>query len=298
MKYINTVFLVLLMIVILMMFSRYVLKSGLSKYHEGFTQNERYISKSNCDIYDDFYVSIYDNLNETESRVLYDYKNIIKTIQFDKKDKVLDIGSGSGHFLNLLENQNVDGIGLEKSKAMIEHSTKLYPNIYVIQGDAYDAKTFDHSTFSNICLFHFTFYEFDNKKSLIRNCFHWLRNNGHLIVHLVNKKEYNPLVSAANPFSNTNFQKYTKERVKKARIDFHDFEYLEQIDFKNDNRVLIKETFTDALTQNVRENENTLFMDSLQDNLQVFLQNGFIVKGQFSYKNDENQFIYIFEKTG
>ena len=87
-----------------------------------------------------------------------------------------------------------------------------------------------------------------------------------------------------------------KERIKKARIDFHDFEYLEQIDFKNDNRVLIKETFTDALTQNVRENENTLFMDSLQENLQLFLQNGFTVKGKFAYKNDENQFIYIFEK--
>ena len=86
MKYINTVFLVLLIIVILMMFSRYILKSGLSKYHEGFTQNERYITMSNCDIYDDFYVSIYDNLNETESRVLHDYKNIIKTIQFDKKE--------------------------------------------------------------------------------------------------------------------------------------------------------------------------------------------------------------------
>ena len=71
-----------------------------------------------------------------------------------------------------------------------------------------------------------------------------------------------------------NFQKYTKERVKKARIDFHDFEYLEQIDFKYDNRVVIKETFTDALTQNVvRENENTLFMDSLQENLVYSLQN-------------------------
>ena len=55
-------------------------------------------------------------------------------------------------------------------------------------------------------------------------------------------------------------------------------------------------SFIDALTQNVRENENTLFMDSLQDNIQLFIQNGFIVKGQFSYKDDENQFIYIIEK--
>ena len=60
--------------------------------------------------------------------------------------------------------------------------------------------------------------------------------------------------------------------------------------------LLVVLSFTDALTQNVRENENTLFMDSLQDNIQLFIQNGFIVKGQFSYKDDENQFIYIIEK--
>ena len=94
-----------------------------------------------------------------------------------------------------------------------------------------------------------------------------------------------------------NPQQFTSERIKKSRIDFGDFNYLNQVDFKNDNRISIKETFTDNLTQNVRENELTIYVSPLQKTLNMIINTGFIAKGKFNFKNDPHQFVYIFTKA-
>ena len=299
MKNINTIFLVILIIIIIIMFSRYLLKSNknILSYHEGFTQNEKYLSKFNEDIYDDFYVSIYDELHDTMNIVDYEYDELIKTVPFNYNSKLLDIGSGTGYFLNVLSNNDINAVGLEKSTSMKNNSENLYPNIYVINGDANDPKTFDRTSFSHITMLSFTFYEFEEQYNLIKNCFFWLQNNGYLIIHLVDKDKYNPLIAASNPFSNMNPQQFTSERIKKSRIDFGDFNYLNQVDFKNDNRISIKETFTDNLTQNVRENELTIYVSPLQKTLNMIINTGFIAKGKFNFKNDPHQFVYIFTKA-
>ena len=139
-------------------------------------------------------------------------------------------------------------------------------------------------------------YEFEEQYKLLKNCYFWLRNNGFLIVHLIEKDKYNPLVAASNPFRNMNPQQFRRERIKKARIDFGDFDYLNQVDFKNDNRISIKETFTDNLTQNVRENELTIYVDSIENTMKMFMDCGFSAKGKFDFYNDSYQHVYIFTK--
>ena len=298
MRYINTIFLVILIIVILMMFSRYLLKSNKNIFanHEGFSQNDKYISKLNENIYDEFYSSIYDELHDTERVVDYQFDELMKAVPFNDSSKVLDIGSGTGYFLNVLSKNDINAIGLEKSLSIKSYSENLYPNINVIHGDANDPKTFDRNTFSHITLLSFTLYEFEEQYKLLKNCYFWLRNNGFIIVHLIEKDKYNPLVAASNPFRNMNPQQFRRERIKKARIDFGDFDYLNQVDFKNDNRISIKETFTDNLTQNVRENELTIYVDSIENTMKMFMDCGFSAKGKFDFYNDSYQHVYIFTK--
>ena len=99
-------------------------------------------------IYDEFYSSIYDELHDTERVVDYEFDELMKAIPFNDSSKVLDIGSGTGYFLNVLSNNHINAVGLEKSLSMISYSENLYPNINVIHGNANDPKTFDRNTFS------------------------------------------------------------------------------------------------------------------------------------------------------
>jgi len=92
-------------------------------------------------------------------------------------------------------------------------------------------------------------------------------------------------------------------------IDFIDFTYKSSYDFsKSDGRVIHKETFTDNKTQNIRENERTLFMKNTEDILSIAIKYGFIVKGKVIMGEPNNeitgkenvdtpsQYLYILER--
>ena len=98
--------------------------------------------------------------------IIDEYDELIKTVPFNDNSKLLDIGSGTGYFLNVLSNNDINAIGLEKSTSMKNNSENLYPNIYVINGDANDPKTFDRTSFSHITMLSFTFYEFEEQYNL------------------------------------------------------------------------------------------------------------------------------------
>jgi hypothetical protein len=61
-----------------------------------------------------------------------------------------------------------------------------------------------------------------------------------------------------------------------------------------------RETFVDKTTQNVRQNEKTLYMEPIEDTLQKILSAGFTAKGFFTLEDgptrDKHQKIYIFER--
>ena len=146
----------------------------------------------------------------------------------------------------------------------------------------------------------FTIYQFEDKMTLFRNCYHWLEPNGYLIMHLVNRSKYNPIVPAANPLLMGNPQDYLEKRVTDSHINFIDFTYKNKVEFKDlsagDNRVITTETFQDNASGKVRQNELTMYMEELKDIIYMIQKCGFIVQGKVTYENDKEQYIYIFEK--
>ena len=83
--------------------------------------------------------------------------------------------------------------------------------------------------------------------------------------------------------------------MNNTAIDFINFTYDNKVDFKRDDRVIVRETFTDKNTK-VKMNELTLYMEQEDVVIKKYKDMGFIVKGKFVSYKDEEQFIYIFEK--
>ena len=58
-----------------------------------------------------------------------------------------------------------------------------------------------------------------------QNCINWLRPGGYLVLHLVNRDKFDPILNTADPLQFVSAQKYAKKRITKSLIKFKDFNY-------------------------------------------------------------------------
>lgn len=298
MKFENQWLQILIILSIILLVIYFLKKNKLLKT-EAFEQQQSFIIKQNNEIYDIFYVEIYDNLQKSSSRTEFEVTKIIELTQPSKMNSViLDIGSGTGHLVNELNESGYKTFGIDQSKAMVNYSENKFPNNSnkFNVGDVNDPMTYERNSFTHITCMNFTIYHLNDKVAFFKNCYFWLIQNGYLILHLVNKDKYNPIVPAGIPSLLENPQKYSKNRIKNTEIDFNDFTYKNMCNFDNDKQVVIKETFTDSLTQNIRQNELTLYMEDIDEIVKIAQHCKFIPISQINMVNDENQHIYIFEK--
>jgi len=287
-------------------------KDGL----EGFQQKEKFILKENGETYDDFYGEIYDTLMAPEHRVKYEMEMILKTLQPDPKySSMLDIGSGTGVLVNYLNQKGYRAYGVDKSKSMVDISKSRY-NIDVKCADIESAMAYDRGLFSHIFCMNFTIYEIENKLQILNNCYYWLQNNGYLILHLAEKDNFNTIIPGSIVSGSgalDSIQQLGEKRITSTVIDFDDFiyksEYTEErgqeqekkgCQKKGQSKMSHKETFTDKLSQNIRQNERVLHFDTFDEIINMALRAGFTAKGFFTMENgpsrDSFQRIYILER--
>ena len=110
---------------------------------------------------------------------------------------------------------------------------------------------------------------------------------------------------AGQPADNTNRLNvpsvFSQSRITDSTIDFIDFKYKSAYDFNQmDKGVVVQvETFTDAASNHVRQNEHTMYMEKEQTMLRDAQYCGFLVTGQFTmerYNSDPFQTVYILQK--
>ena len=282
--YIIIIFLLLLLL---------IMKRWFKKEHQGFTQDGMFSLKTNDDIYDDFYVSVYDNIFQPTKYLNEEYAQMMDKLSLKDNADVLDIGSKTGHFLKLLD-RKYNAHGLEQSTQMIEYTKEKYDDLTIHHGDMLNNQIFDKNIFDCIFLRDFMIYTVYDKPQLLGNCYYWLKPSGYLVIHLVNKKKYNPLVEVAN--YNTNPQDYVDERITKCNVISDDIHYNQETDFMADNRVIVKESFTDMSTYQTRQNERTLYMEDKKAIEQTILRCGFSAQALYALNKDKEQFVYIFKK--
>lgn len=262
---------------------------------EGFAQSEKFILKKDADAYDKFYAQIYDSIHLPDPAKELDA--ILKIVEPDSNSVILEVGSGTGSALDTLTKSGAKCVGVDKSDAMIAVAKEKYGSALPLKkGDVTDPILFERNQFSHILCLDSTIYEIQNKHTFFTNCRYWLHNGGFLVLHLVDKHRFNTVARAGRPTFIENPQKYVGEHITKTEIDFHDFTYLSKYNINTKSPCTCVETFTDATTQHIRQNERTLYMDSDEDILKLAMKCGFSQHAKInmaSVNDDEHQNIYI-----
>ena len=268
---------------------------------EGFTQNSRFVTKANLDIYDDFYVELYDKINKPEVQTQFIIEKVINmTMPSKEKSVFLDIGSGTGVLTNELKKNGYTIYGIDIAQSMVEHCAEKYPNIPVKCGDIMTPMMYDRNTFSHVLCTNMTIYHFQDKKAFFRNCYFMMKSNSYMILHLVDKDKFDPIIQAGKPSGILSPQQYSDRRITDTVIDFTDFKYKASYDFTKTDTTVLVETMTDNASNNVRQNELTLYMEDYSKILNIAQANGFIVHGQVNMLDcigDSNQFVFVLERT-
>lgn len=273
---------------------------------EGFAQKSP-VFKTNdmiTDIYDDFYVNIYDDLVFSKFKNDYEIKNLIEYTKLPKKSSVLDIGSGTGHHVSSLLAHGYKAQGIDISPSMIKKAKENYPNLKFEEVDALDSMSFTAHSFNEITCFYFTVYYMQNKQKFFENCMKWLIPGGFLAVHLVNRDKFDPIIPAGNPFTIVSPQKYAKKRIMNTTVKFNNFEYKSKFDLKDavdgksEPNALMLETFKNLTDGNIRKNEHKLYMPTQAEILDIAKSIGFIIHSKIDMLNCqyESQYIYILQK--
>ena len=270
-------------------------------YYEGFSQESPYLFKSGVSVYDDFYAQIYNRLMYPDNRCEFQMDKIIEMTKPDVNSSTfLDIASGTGEISKQLSNRGYNVYAIDESKDMTNYLENICPKVNAKCGNVREPIQYEKGSFSHAICNGLGIYLFQDKDEFFRNCFFWIKSGGYLILHLVDPKKFDTIVPGGNPKLLSNPQQYSSSRITSTGIDFGDFKYKGSYNFKNENQVIFKESFTDDLTKNVREQETVYYMESIEALLKIASYNGFIPKGQVNFSQacgDEHQYLFILERT-
>lgn len=287
---------VLLFISILLLFIIAFKKLPSHHLKEGFEQNDQFLIKNGLDIYDDFYVNIYDYLVFNSMKNDYEVGEIIKQTSPNSQSKILDIGSGTGHHVAALGSKGFNVTGLDISQSMIKKSKENFPDYNFQHGNALEMDTFQSNTFTHILCMYFTIYYFQDKTQFFQNCFQWLMPGGTLIVHLVDRDKFDPILPPGNPLLYISPQRYAKERITSTKVKFTDFSYSADFQFNNDNKDIVHfvEKMKNDKDGKVRKNEHTLYMPDDQQIIDEAQGCGFILHGKIDLLQCQYEYQYLY----
>lgn len=262
---------------------------------EGFQQNDQFLIKRDGEVYDHFYADIYDYLVFNEIKNEFEIGEIVNKTSPSSKSVILDIGCGTGHHVSRLAQQDLNVIGIDISPDMIAKAKENYPEYDFRVADAMINGTFQPSTFTHILCLYFTIYYFKDKLMFFNNCYDWLMPGGYLIVHLVNRDHFDPILPPGNPLMIVSPQKYAKSRITTTKVKFDNFSYSSEFKLeKEKDEAKFVEKFKDDVTGKVRQNEHTLYMESQKDILVLAQEAGFIIQGQIDLIKTQYEYQYLY----
>jgi SAM-dependent methyltransferase len=289
---------VLLLLMVIQIFKN-VDKTKQKEFRESFQQRDNFLVKTGTDVYDDFYSGIYDYLVYSNVKNAYEVGEILNTTKPTSVSKILDIGSGTGHHVAELSAQGFDVMGVDISEAMVKKARSSYPKNRYITGDIIQQGLFEDATFTHILCMYFTLYYMKDKTTFFKNCYNWLMPGGYLIVHVVDRNMFDPILPPGNPFVLVSPQKYAKQRITSTKVVFDDFHYSSQFDLdESANIATFEEKFKSKADRKTRKNQHTLYMEPENDIITMAQNQGFIIRGKIDLLKCryEYQYLYILMK--
>jgi len=233
----------------------------------------------NDELYDSFYASVYDHLTQGSVRTQAEIGLILHewTKRGDdiKDFSVLDAGCGTGIACVSLAKMNVKSVvGVDKSAAMITQSkTRTLPQTTLADeqkekiewrtADLIDPSSSAGGEYTHAMLLYFTIYYFADKETIFRNLFFWVKPGGKLVIHVVNKHKFDPMLESSSPWLGFSLQKYSKERITRSEVVFNKFKYVGEFDL-HDPAAEFRETmrFNNKM---VRRQRHTFRMEDMKE---------------------------------
>ncbi len=297
-QYDYSIFLSILIIILILILCVCQLKPQPTK--EGFSQIDKFVYyKDNDKIFDNFYSEIYDDLFYSRLRADLDYELIQPIAKFNAYSNILDAGCGTGYHIKKIASEKFIVTGVDYSVEMVSKAKDLNKNINIKQGDLTNGILYNPEEFTHILCLYFTIYYIDDKRQFFLNCYDWLQNDGILVLHLVNRDMFDPILPASNPLYMVSPQKYAKSRIVNSSIKFKDFEYNSKFHIDSNNDIgIFEETMKDDLTANIRKNRHKLYMPSQKSILSIAKECGFTIihKTDMVSVQYEYQYLYYLQK--
>jgi SAM-dependent methyltransferase len=290
--------LVLILLIVVATFNT-ITNRNKSSNQEGFIQQDVFTLKEGPDIYDDFYADLYDQLVFNQAKDSYEIGEIINATKPTSESIVLDIGSGTGHHVPLLEAQGVKTTGVDSSAAMVKKAEENYPQYKFVQGNVMDSSLFMPGSYTHILCLYFSIYYFKDKMAFFNNTMRWLMPGGFLVVHVVERDMFDPILPPANPLFLVSPQRYAKERITQSKVMFNNMEYVANFNLDPDKNVAtFTEKFKEKDSDKTRKNKHTFYMEPHKAIIVMAQQVGFILQGKIDLLKVgyEYQYLYIFVK--
>jgi len=293
-------------LLIVIVFFKYVQKMNPNNRdnmikREGFQQQNQFLFKKGMDIYDDFYANIYDYLVFNEMKNDYEVGLILNQSAPTSKSIILDVGCGTGHHVaKISQNKNLEVVGIDISPSMIKKAKENYPGLNFQQADVLNRDAFRNNSFTHILALYFTIYYIENKAEFFKNCMDWLMPGGYLVVHLVDRYKFDPILPPGNPLFIVSPQKYAKERITKTKVNFNEFVYNADFKLGESSDIAIFEEKFKFNDGKVRKQEHVLYMNDLGDIINMAQDAGFLIHAKVDLVKVayEYQYLYVFMKPG
>ena len=273
--------------IILISLISYYICSRIKKVSEGqiepfATEGGKFIEVNN-QIFDKFYSSIYDKIFTDNKRTSLELATILETTvknvenPFKKEDvKFLDAGCGTGINASVL-GKMFPVTCLDKSNDMLSVAkTRQSEKMILLQGDIKDRSTFEKNTFSHIIALYFSMYYFENIGHIFENFSKWVKPNGFVVIHLVDKKAFDPIVNPSSPFVLMDVQSHLDKRKTDSLVVFNKFTYKSNFNLLDKHRAAFEEEFEfkDPNTKK-RKQRHILYMYNKKEYVKVAERYGF-----------------------
>lgn len=293
-------FIIILFVFLVILYSKDATGSGHEDgpLLESFSQNDRFLFKTGPEVYDKFYANIYDYLVFNSQKDDYEIGEIINKTTPTAQSKILDIGSGTGHHVGKLEELKIQAMGIDISESMIDKAKQNYPNLSFKVADALNKHAVAGNAFTHVICLYFTLYYFQDKTLFFQNAMYWLKPGGHLIIHMVNRDKFDPILPPGNPLMWVSPQKYAKKRITHTNLVFDQFDYKANFDLNSDTNVAKFSERFKYKDGKSRKNEHVMYMESQETILRKAQDVGFILESKIDLMQCayDYQYLYILVK--
>jgi hypothetical protein len=275
-----------------------------SGYYEGFnngnnnttsTSNKPYIIKYNYDIYDDFYMKMYDKLYtpSTNAKIV---SASVKKYKKTTKDSIVLI-TITGNVATILQKTYNTIYILNNSTSNLQYIASKYKNLQsnILCNDITSYSSINNNSISLLYFDENMMYLYDKatRQIILENISNWLLPDGLLLVHLTVPASMNALIPASKKY--IDFQKFSKEKILESEINIGDYTYQNKHIINKDNTIQINEKFINKKAQNIREYKQTLYIPSIREFIDE-LHNAFYTTKEIITIEENAKYIYVFRK--